>query len=132
MTPMEKFLFEREAIRQCLEAAGVQEILVSRDAVPTRYPAAVVLLAGERGKHGTSRRFVSTDLDFEVFLVVNAHQTTDPDMDLYKLKEAFREIWLERMHRDLPEVRYYESRAGERLVKIAKLVLMRENVAAAT
>lgn len=131
MTLMEKFLYEREALRQCLEAAGVQDILLNRNAVPSRYPAAVLILAGERGKHGTSRRYVSSDLTFEVYLVVSAHETTDPDMDLYKLKEEFRRVWLEKMNRDIPEVEYYESRASARPVKIARLILTKPDEKAA-
>ena len=93
MTPKETFLYERQAIVAALEKAGIHSILLNKDSVPTDLPAAIVALNTETGKLGTSRRFASSDLDFSVYIVVNAHEVRDPDADLYHYKEAFREAY---------------------------------------
>ena len=90
-----------------------------------------MILDSETGKNGTSRQFVSTDIAWTVFLIVNAHNVDDPDSDLYKLKEKFRSFYQKLMNRDLPSVEYYTSRVdGSRLVRIAKIDLLKSGTGA--
>lgn len=126
MTTKETFLYERQAIVAALEKAGIHSILLNKDSVPTDLPAAIVALNTETGKLGTSRRFASSDLDFSVYIVVNAHEVRDPDADLYHYKEAFREAYRAAMSRDLPKVEFYTARFdGARLVRVAKIDILR-------
>ncbi len=126
MTNLETFLYERQAIVAALTAAGIETVLLNKDDIPKSLPAAIVTLASETAKNGTSRRFLSQDLDFSVFLVANAHQVPDPDAELYRLKEAFRAAYLASMSRDLPLTEFYTARLdGARLVRVARIALLR-------
>lgn len=132
MTFTEKFLYEREAIAAALRTAGIADVQFNKDDIPKNLPCAIVILDTETGKLGTTRRFTATDLDFTVFLVVNAHANPDPDADIYALKEAFRTAYMAALGRDLPKVDYYTSRLdGARLVRIAKIDLLRSGFGAA-
>lgn len=126
MTFLEKFIYEREAIAAALRTAGIEAIQFNKDDIPKTLPCAIVILANEAGRLGTSRRFTDTDLAWTVFLVVNAQNVTDPELELYTLKESFRAAYLASANRDLPQVEYYTSRLdGARLVRIAKIDLLR-------
>ncbi len=131
MTNSEKFSYERKAIKQALISAGAKSVLFNKDDVPKELPAAIVILDGETGKNGTSRRFVDTDIAWTVFLVVNAQKADDPDQALYTLKENFRTHYIAGMNRDLPKVEYYTSRIdGARLVRIARIELLKAGTGA--
>jgi hypothetical protein len=109
-----------------LKFSDIPTIQFNKDAIPKQLPCAIVILDSETGKNGTSRQFVSTDIAWTVFLIVNAHNVDDPDSDLYQLKEEFRTFYLKLMNRDLPSVEYYTSRVdGSRLVRIAKIDLLK-------
>ena len=126
MTPQETFIYERQAIVAALQYAGINAILLNKDDQPGDLPAAIVALNTETGKGGTSKRFTATDLEFSVYIVVNAHQVRDPDADLYRYKEAFRAAYRETMGRDIPKVSYYTARYdGARLVRVAQIDLLR-------
>jgi len=118
MTANEKFIADRNRIVVALKFSDIPTILFNKDTIPNILPCAIVILDSETGKNGTSRQFVSTDIAWTVFLIVNAHNVGDPDSDLYELKEKFRSFYLKLMNRDLPSVEYYPSRIdGTRLVR---------------
>ena len=126
MTAVEKYQAERSRISESLKLAGVVEILYNKDNIPKNLPCAILILDSETGKNGTSRQYVDTDIVWTVFLIVNAQNVSDPDSELYSLKEKFRSFYLKLMNRDLPSIEYYTSRIdGTRLVRIAKIDLLK-------
>ena len=126
MNPHDKFIADRNRIVDALGFSDIPTILFNKDAIPKQLPCAIVILDSETGKNGTVRQFMSTDLAWTVFLIVNAQNVSDPDSDLYQLKEKFRSFYLKLMNRDLPSVEYYTSRIdGTRLVRIAKIDLLK-------
>ena len=131
MTTLEKFIFQRDRITQALNLSGISEVMYNKDNIPKSLPCAILILDSETGKHGTSRQYVDTDIAWTVFLIVNAQNVTDPDSELYTLKEKFRSFYLKLMNRDLPSVEYYTSRIdGTRLVRIAKIDLLKNGTGA--
>ena len=133
MTNHERFLTERKRIEDALKFCDIPTILFNKDVIPKQLPCAIVILDSETGKNGTSRQYVSTDLAWTVFLIVNAQNVADPDSDLYMLKEKFRSFYLKLMNRDLPSVEYYTSRIdGTRLVRIAKIDLLKAGTGASS
>jgi E3 ubiquitin-protein ligase DOA10 len=126
VTPLEKYQDERKRISEALKMAGVVETLYNKDNIPKKLPCAILILDSETGKNGTSRQYVDTDIVWTVFLIVNAQNVSDPDSELYSLKEKFRSFYLKLMNRDLPSIEYYTSRIdGTRLVRIAKIDLLK-------
>jgi hypothetical protein len=126
VTALEKYQAERCRISEALNLAGVAETLYNKDNIPKNLPCAILILDSETGKHGTSRQYVDTDIAWTVFLIVNAQNVSDPDSELYSLKEKFRGIYLKLMNRDLPSIEYYSSRIdGTSLVRIAKIDLLK-------
>jgi len=126
MTAYQRFMADRNRIVDALKFCDIPTIQFNKDNIPKQLPCAIVILDSETGKNGTSRQFVSTDIAWTVFLIVNAHNVDDPDSDLYQLKEKFRSFYLKLMNRDLPSVEYYTSRIdGSRLVRIAKIDLLK-------
>ncbi|OPZ48983.1 MAG: hypothetical protein BWY95_00413 [Bacteroidetes bacterium ADurb.BinA104] len=133
MTALDKYQAERSRISEALKLSDVAEILYNKDNIPKNLPCAILILDSEIGKHGTSRQYVSTDIAWTVFLIVNAYNVDDPDSDLYQLKEKFRSFYLKLMNRDLPSVEYYTSRIdGTRLVRIAKIDLLKSGIGASS
>jgi hypothetical protein len=131
MTAHEKFIAHRNRIVDALKFSDIPTIQFNKDAIPKQLPCAIVILDSETGKNGTSRQYVSTDLAWTVFLIVNAQNVDDPDNDLYLLKEKFRSYYQKLMNRDLPSVEYYTSRIdGTRLVRIAKIDLLKSGTGA--
>jgi len=126
-----KMTSERAAITAALNQAEITNVLYNKDEIPKSLPAAIITLESETGKNGTSKRFTDTDLGWSVFLIVNAQNAIDPDGDLYTLKESFREKYLGTMGRDFPAIEYYSGRIdGARLVRIAKISLLRSGIGA--
>ena len=126
MTAHDKFIADRNRIVDALKFSDIPTIQFNKDSIPKQLPCAIVILDSETGKNGTSRQYVSTDLAWTVFLIVNAQNVDDPDNDLYLLKKKFRAMYLKLMNRDLPSVEYYTSRIdGTRLVRIAKIDLLK-------
>jgi hypothetical protein len=133
VTALDKYQAERSRISEALKLSDVAEILYNKDNIPKNLPCAILILDSEIGKHGTSRQYVSTDIAWTVFLIVNAYNVDDPDSDLYQLKEKFRSFYLKLMNRDLPSVEYYTSRIdGTRLVRIAKIDLLKSGIGASS
>jgi len=131
MTAYQRFMADRNRIVDALKFCDIPTIQFNKDNIPKQLPCAIVILDSETGKNGTSRQFVSTDIAWTVFLIVNAHNVDDPDSDLYQLKEKFRTFYLKLMNRDLPSVEYYTSRVdGSRLVRIAKIDLLKSGTGA--
>ena len=131
MTAHDKFIADRNRIVDALKFSDIPTIQFNKDAIPKQLPCAIVILDSETGKNGTSRQYVSTDLAWTVFLIVNAQNVDDPDNDLHLLKEKFRAIYLKLMNRDLPSIEYYTSRIdGTRLVRIAKIDLLKSGTGA--
>lgn len=128
MSAFKKFIADRNRIVDALKFSEIPTIQFNKDNIPKQLPCAIVILDSETGKNGTCRQFVSTDIAWTVFLIVNAHNVDDPDSDLYDLKEKFRSFYLKLMNRDLPSVEYYTSRIdGSRLVRIAKIDLLKSS-----
>ena len=133
MTNHERFLAERKRIEDALKFSDIPTIQFNKDVIPKVLPCAIVILDSETGKNGTSRQYVSTDIAWTVFMIVNAQNIADPDSDLYQLKEKFRSFYLKLMNRDLPSVEYYTSRIdGTRLVRIAKIDLLKVSTGASS
>ena len=133
MTNHERFIAERKRIEDALKFSDVSTIQFNKDVIPKQLPCAIVILDSETGKNGTSRQYVSTDIAWTVFLIVNAQNVSDPDSDLYQLKEKFRSFYLKLMNRDLPSIEYYTSRIdGTRLVRIAKIDLLKVGTGASS
>jgi len=131
MTAHDKFIADRNRIVDALKFSDIPTIQFNKDSIPKQLPCAIVILDSETGKNGTSRQYVSTDLAWTVFLIVNAQNVDDPDNDLYLLKEKFRSFYQKLMNRDLPSVEYYTSRIdGTRLVRIAKIDLLKSGTGA--
>jgi hypothetical protein len=133
MTNLERFLAQRDKIVQALQSCSIPTILFNKDSIPKNMPCAIVILDTEDGIKATSRQFTSTDIAWTVFLIVNAQNVNDPDIDLYKIKEKFRDAYLTLANRDVPHIEYYTSRIdGTRLVRIAKLDLLKSGSGAAS
>ena len=133
MTNHERFIVERKRIEDALKFSDVSTIQFNKDVIPKQLPCAIVILDSETGKNGTSRQYVSTDIAWTVFLIVNAQNVSDPDSDLYQLKEKFRSFYLKLMNLDLPSIEYYTSRIdGTRLVRIAKIDLLKVGTGASS
>jgi len=133
MTNHERFIVERKRIEDALKFSDVSTIQFNKDVIPKQLPCAIVILDSETGKNGTSRQYVSMDIAWTVFLIVNAQNVSDPDSDLYQLKEKFRSFYLKLMNRDLPSIEYYTSRIdGTRLVRIAKIDLLKVGTGASS
>lgn len=133
MSAFEKFIADRNRIVDALKFCDIPTIQFNKDSIPKQLPCAIVILDSETGRNGTSRQFVSTDIAWTVFLIVNAHNVDDPDSDLYELKEKFRSFYLKLMNRDIPSIEYYTSRIdGSRLVRIAKIDLLKVGTGASS
>jgi hypothetical protein len=116
------FEAKRAAIIAALTTAGVNEVLKKKDAVPKKYPAAMVVWAGEDGDQAVSGRYVSTKIKFDIYLIVSM-KGADPDLAMYNLKESFRTEFQTRLHSDFKEVKCWNGMAsGTKPVKIAQLV----------
>jgi len=114
----------RELICKALDACGIdaENIRFHKDDVPSAFPAAMVVLQGEKGVNGTSKRFTSIEHDIGVFLIVDVNDTDDPDAAVLALSERFREQYKKHLGRDIPQVEYYAARADSgRRVRIAKV-----------
>lgn len=133
MIPLDKFIAQRALIVQCLQESGISTILFNKDSIPKLLPCAIVILDNEDGTKGTCRQFTSTDIAWTVFLIGNGQNADDPDFDLYKLKEQFRDNLIKLASRDIPHIEYYTSRIdGTRLVRIAKIDLLKSGTGTAS
>jgi len=130
---LDRFEKQREIIVQALQTCGIPTILFNKDSIPKNMPCAIVILDSEDGTKGTVRQFTSSDIAWTVFLIVNAQNADDPDWDVYNLKEKFRDCYMTLASRDVPHIEYYTSRIdGTRLVRIAKLDLLKSGIGAAS
>jgi len=121
MTNTELFVSRRNNIHLALQNAGISEILNSKSKIPDSLPCAVVEIAEETAKNPNQIKFSRTNIDFEIYLVVESDQD-DPDLVLYELKESFREQYFELFSSDFAKITYYDSRVkGTTDVKIALL-----------
>ncbi len=115
----------RELICKALEDSGieVENIRFHKDDIPSAFPAAMVVLQGEKGVNGTSKRYTSIEHDIGVFLIVDVNDSDDPDSTVLALSERFREQYRKHIGRDIPQVEYYAARADSgRRVRIAKVL----------
>ena len=121
------FIDIRVQIVEALEASEVSRtnITFHRDNVPKAFPAAMVVLQGETGTNGTSRRFTKIEYDIAVFLIVDVNNSKDPDADILAITQTFRENYKTLLGKDIPQIEYYSARADSgRKVRIAKLSLV--------
>ena len=113
----------RELICKALDACGIdaENIRFHKDDIPSAFPAAMVVLQGEKGVNGTSKRYTSIEHDIGVFLIVDVNDSDDPDSAVLALSERFREEYRKHLGRDIPQIEYYAARADSgRRVRIAK------------
>ena len=134
MSNMEKYTAQRAGIVAALKGCGkLTTVLFNKDEIPKILPAAIVILDEETGTKGTHRSFRDTDIAWTIYLIVNAHNVSDPDAELYALKEDFRAQLQTVLGRDIPQVEYYTSRVdGSRLVRVAKIDLLKAGTGAAS
>ncbi len=114
----------RELICQALNACGIvsDNIRFHKDDVPSAFPAAMVVLQGEKGVNGTAKQYTSIEHDVGVFLIVDVNETDDSDSAVLALSERFREQYRKHVGRDIPQIEYYAARADSgRRVRIAKV-----------
>jgi hypothetical protein len=125
MAKIEKFIEERNNIKQALNDASIQDIYTSKNKVPSKLPCAILTLAEETGKNDSSEGYLDSDIEFELFIVVNAgEKISDPDLEIFTLKEAFRESYKELLFKDIANIRFYDSKvSGTKSVKIARMIL---------
>ena len=129
-----KFSSVRSSILAAVTSAGISDgnKLTNVNALPDDlsggFKAAIVSLEQENGKDATRTRFISTDLVFDIFLVVDAaDDIADPDLALYTLKESFRDAYLASVKKDFASISYYPSYVnGTHPVKICKLTTQTE------
>jgi hypothetical protein len=133
MTNLERFLYQRDKIVEALKPCNIPTVMFNKDSIPKNLPCAIVILDTEDGIKATVRQFTATDIAWTVYLIVNAQNVEDPDLDLYSLKETFREAYLIAANRDIPHIEYYTSRIdGTRIVRIAKLDLLKSGSGSAS
>lgn len=117
-----------------MQHAGIDDnqIYFNRNTIPDELPGGfklgIISLAIETGKDGTRTRYLSSDLNFEVYLVVDADKDiADPEANLYQLKESFREKYQELIKKDIQRIEYYPSYVkGSYPVMIAKFSTITE------
>ena len=121
------FVDIRVQIVEALEASEINRsnITFHKDNVPRAFPAAMVILQGETGANGTSRRFTKIEYDIVVFLIVDVNNSKDPDADILSITKTFKENYKTLLGKDIPQIEYYSARAdSSRKVRIAKLSLV--------
>jgi hypothetical protein len=135
---MEKFTTRFSTIRSNIDTALKNTGIVAGnrktnpnsvpDVLTTGFNASLVTIHKETGKDGTRKRFTSTDLAFDIFLIVDAaSDIPDPDLALYTLKESFRDQYQTLIKKDFPEIEYYNSYVdSSHPVRIAKLTTQTE------
>lgn len=134
MTNQEIFVSVRANIVQALTDAGIagDNILLNKNLIPsdlsTGFKAGIVSIAIETGKDGTRTRYISTDLNFDIYLIVDScRDVTDPDSALYELKELFRSSYQSLIRKDIQRIEYYDSYVkGTHPVRVAKLSTITE------
>ena len=121
------FVDIRVRIVEALVASKIapSNITFHKDNVPKAFPAAMIVLQGETGANGTSRRFTKIEYDIAVFLIVDVNNSKDPDADILNKSQTFRENYKTILGKDIPQIEYYSARADSgRKVRIAKLSLV--------
>ena len=114
----------RELICKALDACGIEaaNIRFHKDDIPSAFPAAMVVLQGEKGVNGTAKQYTSIEHDIGVFFIVDVNNSDDPDNVVLALSERFREQYRKHLGRDIPQIEYYAARADSgRRVRIAKI-----------
>lgn len=100
----------------------VKEILLSPHIAPSLYPCAIIECKSEDGTHESSEGYLDADFGFNLYLIIESG--TDPDADIYNLKNAFRVEWKKLAQRDIPNVEYYSTMSSAQTVRVAKISLM--------
>lgn len=123
MNGMERFIAERDKLEICIRVAGIDNIYYNKENIPSKFPCAIVILEQETGTKAINRQFLSTNLIWCIYLIVDAHKhVEDPDAFLYNLKDKYRDEYIKTFQKDFAEVEYYSSRLdGTRTVRIAKM-----------
>lgn len=117
----ERYRAERNKLEQALIAAGITEVEFSQFVIPKALPAAIVVIESEKGKNPSRNRYNASDLNWSVYIIVNAKNDNDPDLALFEKKELFRQETIETMGMDWETTDYYPSRVETREVRIAHL-----------
>lgn len=123
------FIDKRQKIITALESSGIlaKNISFNKDEIPREFPAAIVILNGEKGIKPTSKRFCEFDYDIAVFLIVDVNKSSDPDADILALTNTFKDQYRAAIGSDIPKIDYYPARADSgRKVRIAKVYTVAE------
>jgi len=118
------FQDKRIAIVQALLDTGIssKNIAFSKDNIPSSFPSAIVVLEGEKGVNKSSKRFLSSEYDIQVFLIADVNNSDDPDTDILKLSDKFKAKYRTYIGDDIPKIEFYPARADAgRKVRIAKV-----------
>ena len=123
------FIENRQKIITALEASGIilKNIAFSKDEIPIEFPAAIVILQGEKGINSTSKRYCEFEYDTAVFLIADVNKSSDPDADILELTNTFKSQYRAILGSDIPKIDYYPARADSgRKVRIAKVYTVAE------
>jgi hypothetical protein len=114
-----------QAAQNCEVADG--NIITNGNSLPDdlseNFKGVIVTLANEKPEVGSRKNTVKTKLKFNIHLFVDANEDiTDPDAVLYAFKEDYRSQFKTFLHKDLPDVEYYDSYIeATHPVRIAKI-----------
>lgn len=123
------FLDKRNKIVTALNQTGIiaKNIVFSKDIIPREFPAAILILDGEKGKKATSRRYLETEYNLIVYLIADVNNSTDPDSVILQLANSFKEQYKTVTGSDIPKIDYYPAKADSgRKVRIAKVYTVAE------
>ncbi|MCD4818658.1 MAG: hypothetical protein K8S23_08190 [Candidatus Cloacimonetes bacterium] len=120
---------KRQNIIKALNMTGITSpnIALDKDTIPRKFPAAIVVLQGEKGKNVTSHRYCEFEYYLAIFLIADVNNSKDPDQDIIKLASAFKETYRKIIGNDISKIDYYPVRADSgRKVRIAKVYQVTE------
>lgn len=119
------FYDERDKIVQACIAGGITSTLVyySEFVIPTDLPAVMITMHDEKDEDLASSGYQINAYHFNLFVIVNAQDITDPDTVVVTLFEAIRAQYKLNKFHDFHDIEVYFSRLeGSREVRILKAV----------
>ena len=113
----------RNQIKEALNKLSIPDSLIyyRKDKVPNDFPAAMILVEGDRGENPMKHGYNDLKLQIAVCLIIKIDNVDDPDLEIMTLKEEFRDEYKKLVGKDAEECEYYDARADSRKVRIAKI-----------
>lgn len=111
------FKGKRDRLSGLLPECGLSEVHNSKAHIPEELPAAIVSLAGRKGKTKLMTGYLEQVDTFEVFLVVDETETADEELVL--LLENVDEAIQEEFSTEIEEATFYDSLLSSKNVRIA-------------